>query len=282
MRIGAHESVAGGLFEAFGRGEADGCEALQVFTSYNTRWEPRPLSDEEVSLFRSEAERVGWPLLSHASYLVNLASPDPELFARSVEALHEDHLRCELLGVDFLVVHPGSHVGAGMEAGVARVREALEELGARSSGFSSRILLENTAGPGNCLGAELSQLGRLLDGRGVGGRVGVCIDTCHAHAAGYDLCGDEGYAAFLEELERELGLDTVCAFHLNDAKSARGSRLDRHASVGEGQLGLEPFRRLVNERRFAGRAAVVETPPEPDGSMSFGRNVAVLKGLRGS
>mgnify|MGYP006292103079 CR=1 FL=1 len=281
MRIGAHESTAGGLHLAFGRAEADGCEALQIFTGYNTRWAPRPLPHEQASLFRSEAARLELPVLSHAIYLINLASPHGELWQRSVDALTEELERCETLGVELAVLHPGSHMGAGEASGLRRVSAALGELHRRTAGFRARIALENTAGQGNTLGHAVEHLEQIIDRAPGGDRLAVCIDTCHAHAAGHDLRSARGYATFVDALERRIGLDRVRAFHLNDSLRELGSRRDRHQHVGEGALGRAAFARLVNDPRFAGRPAVVETPAEPDGRPSFARNVGALKSLRG-
>jgi deoxyribonuclease-4 len=280
MRIGAHESVAGGLHTAFGRGQTDGCESLQIFTGFNTRWAPRQIDDVEASLFRSEAAAFGLPLVSHCCYLINLASPDEELWQRSIAALVEEMERCELLGIPFAVLHPGSHMARGEGAGLGRAGRALGEAHRRTPGFSVQILLENTAGQGSNLGYRFAHLGRLLHETHQGHRLGVCVDTCHGHAAGYDLASAEGYGRATEELEREVGLDTVQVFHLNDCRRPRGSRVDRHASVGDGTLGRAAFRRLVNDPRFCHVPGIVETPPEPDGSSSFARNIRALKGLR--
>jgi deoxyribonuclease-4 len=277
VRIGAHESTAGGLHSAFARAEADGCEALQIFTGYNTRWAERPLDDVEASLFLSEAARAnGAPLLSHCCYLINLASPERRLWRRSVDALCAELERCETLGIAGAVLHPGSHMGSGERAGLARAAAALGEVHRRTPGYRARVLLENTAGQGNTLGRRFEQLGWLLDRTPGGERLGVCVDTCHAFAAGYDLS-----AATLAELDRHVGLDRVLAFHLNDSLRARGSRVDRHTHVGEGELGLAPFARLVNDPRLTDVPGIVETPPLPDGSSSFARNIETLKRLRG-
>jgi deoxyribonuclease-4 len=280
MRIGAHESIAGGLHLAFDRGEADGCEAMQLFTSFNTRWAPRRMDDVEASIFLSRADGLGWPLMSHGSYLVNLASPDPELWQRSLEATLEELCRCETLGLGQLVIHPGAHMGAGPGAGLRRISRALGEIHRRTAGFAVRVLVENTAGQGTVLGHRFEQLARILEQTPEGHRLGVCVDTCHAHAAGYDLSAPGGVERLLEQIARTVGLDRVRAFHLNDCKAEAGSRRDRHAHVGQGTCGLAAFARLVNEPRFAGLPAVVETPPEENGSMSFARNIRTLKGLR--
>jgi deoxyribonuclease-4 len=279
LRIGAHESTAGGLHSAFARGEADGCEALQIFTGYNTRWAERPLDDVEASLFLSEAARTGGvPLLSHCCYLINLASPAQSLWQRSVDALCGELDRCETLGILGAVLHPGSHMGAGEREGLDRVAAALGEVHRRTAGYRARVLLENTAGQGNTLGHRFEHLGWLLDHTPDGERLGVCVDTCHALAAGYDLALD--YEQTLAELQRHVGLDRVLAFHLNDSRRELGSRVDRHTHVGEGELGLAPFARLVNDPRFADVPGIVETPPLPDGKSSFAKNIRRLKRLR--
>ena len=282
MLIGAHESIAGGVHFALGRAETDGCESLQIFTTHNTRWAARPLPDEEASLFHSEADRLGLPVLSHTSYLINLASPDADLRARSLDALTEEVLRSETLGVDGVVLHPGSHMGDGVDIGLGRVARCLGELHRRLPGLHARVLLENTAGQGNGLGSDLAHLGRLLCETYQGERLGVCLDTCHALAAGYDLRDRAGYALTFQTLDREIGLANLRAFHLNDSKRELGSRVARHDHIGQGELGLEPFRWLVNDARFEGIPGVSELPPDEKGGYSFRRNVDVLKGLRTS
>ncbi len=281
MLIGAHESTAGGLYHAFSRGEADGCKALQIFTGFNMRWTERVIEEIEGSLFRSERERLRWPVISHAIYLINLASPSRDLRRRSIDALHLDLLNCETLGIDSLVLHPGSHMGAGAPQGLRHICEALGELHRRTDGFAVRILLENTAGQGNGLGSNFEELAHILDHTPGGDRLGVCIDTCHAWAAGYDLASDDGYDTTMGQLDHLVGLERILAFHLNDSKKGRRSKVDRHASIGEGTLGQLAFRRLVNDSRFEHTPAAVETPADADGNSSFKRNIALLKSFRG-
>jgi deoxyribonuclease IV len=278
VRLGAHESAAGGLHLVFGRGELDGCEAVQLFSAPPSRWSRRLPTDEEASLFRSEAARLGWPVLVHASYLLNLASPDPSLAAASVDALVDELVLAETLGVDHVVLHPGAHRGEGERRGLARVARGLREVVRQTRGFSVRILVENTAGAGTTLGGPVEHLARLLEA--CGGRGGVCLDTCHAFAAGHRLDTDEGRERLLEGLARLVGIGEVRALHLNDSRRAAGSRVDRHAHVGEGEIGLAAFRALLAEPRLADAAGIVETPPEADGGPSFSRNLGVLKGLR--
>ena len=258
MLVGAHVSVAGGLHLAFARGRDLSCECIQIFTGFNTRWAAREIDDLEASCFRSEAAANACCVLSHACYLINLASPDQTLWQRSIEALIEELERCELIGVPYVVLHPGSHMGRGEAQGLKRVSRALGEVHHRTSGFQTKILLENTAGQGNTLGDRVAQLGYLLSHTADSDRLGVCIDTCHAFAAGYELRTESGYQQWVAELEYEVGLDRVIAFHLNDSKGEYAKRIDRHAPIGEGEIGQRAFARLVNDSRFADRPAVLE------------------------
>ncbi len=282
MLLGAHESVAGGMPTAIERGRQDGCEAIQIFARPSQQWRARPLDAEELSSFRSEHATVGWPLLSHTSYLINLGAQDPLVLARSRAALEEEMVRAEELGLDYVVLHPGAHLGTGERAGLSRVCANLGELLRRTAGFHVRLLIELTAGQGSCLGCSLPQLQRLLEDTRGGDRLGICFDTCHAHAAGYDLVSDEGYAGVFDELERRLGLSALRAFHLNDSKTLRGSRVDRHQEIGDGTLGLLPFWRLVNDPRFATVPGILETPSGPDKLTSFARNLRRLRALIGA
>ncbi len=282
MLLGAHQSVAGGAWGAIARGRADGCEALQIFARPSAQWRAKPLDTEEVSLFRSEHATVGWPVMSHASYLINIAATDPVILEKSREALFDEMFRAEELGLDFVVLHPGAHLGAGPDDGIAEAAASLSELHARTSGMHVRLLLEITAGQGSCLGCQFEEMEAILSKTRGGDRFGVCFDTCHAHAAGHDLSTEEGYERVFERFERVLGLDRLQAFHLNDSKTPTGSRVDRHAEIGDGYLGLLPFWRLVNDGRFAKTPAVLETPSGPDKLPSFARNLARLRALIGA
>jgi deoxyribonuclease-4 len=282
MLLGAHESVAAGAFHAIARGRADGCEALQIFARPSAQWRAKPLHPEEVSLFRSEHATVGWPVMSHASYLINIAATDPTILGRSREALFDEMLRAEELGLDFVVLHPGAHLGAGPDDGIAEAAASLSDLHARTAGMRVRLLLEITAGQGSCLGCRFEEVEAILSRTRGGDRFGVCFDTCHAHAAGHDLSTEEGYDRTFERFDRVLGLDRLQAFHLNDSKTPTGSRVDRHAEIGDGYLGLLPFWRLVNDPRFSRIPAVLETPSGPDKLPSFARNLTRLRALIGA
>lgn len=265
MRLGAHESIAGGLHKAFDRAQAAGCEAVQIFVKPNRSWAVGALTEEDIALFKARAAKTGVrPVVAHASYLLNLASPDGDLWRRSCDTLIVELRRCEALGVPWLVLHPGAHVGAGEEAGLARMADALREVHAATSGFRSQILLETTAGQGTRLGYRFEQLARLLEQTPEEERLGVCLDTCHAFAAGYDLRTPEGYTDTMEALDRIIGLERLKVVHLNDSRGELGSHKDRHEHIGEGQVGLEGFRRVLNDPRLEGLPGLLETPKGDD------------------
>jgi deoxyribonuclease-4 len=282
MLLGAHESVAGGAAGAISRGRADGCEALQIFARPSSQWRARPFEPEEISLFRSEHAAVDWPVMSHASYLINISALDPVILDKSRNALEDEMVRAEELGLDFVVLHPGAHLGAGAEAGIEAAAASLSELHDRTAGMRAKLLIEITAGQGSCLGCHFEEVEAMLSRARGGHEVGVCFDTCHAHASGHDLSTEEGYERVFEHFGRVLGLDRLRAFHLNDSKTPTGSRVDRHAEIGDGYLGLLPFWRLVNDARFARTPAVLETPSGPDKLPSFARNLARLRALAGA
>jgi deoxyribonuclease-4 len=282
MLLGAHESVAGGAFTSIQRGRDDGCEALQIFARPSQQWRAKPFAPDEVSLFRSEHARVGWPVMSHASYLINLSAADPTVLDRSRDALEDEMVRAETLGLDFVVLHPGAHLGSGPDDGVITAAESLSDLHDRTRGMHVRLLLEITAGQGSCLGCRFEEVRAMLDRARGGHTMGVCFDTCHAHASGYDLSTEEGYERVFDAFDRAVGLERLRAFHLNDSKSPTGSRVDRHAEIGDGYLGPLPFWRLVNDPRFAATPGVLETPSGPDRLPSFKRNLERLRALIGA
>jgi len=282
MRLGAHQSVAGGAFMAIQRGREDGCEAVQIFARPSQQWRALPFGPDEVSLFRSEHAAVGWPAMSHASYLINVCAGDPVILRKSLNALEEELLRAEELGLDFVVLHPGAHLGAGREDGIEAAAESLSDVLERTRGFRVMLLLEITAGQGSCLGCRFDDMAALMERTRGGDRLGICFDTCHAHASGIDLSTEEGYERAFEAFAREIGLGALRAFHLNDSKTPAGSRVDRHAEIGDGYLGLLPFWRLVNDPRFATVPGVLETPHGPDKLPSFARNLARLRALIGA
>ena len=272
MLLGAHEGIAGGVSKAFARAEADGADCLQVFTRNARGWAAKPLEDEEVAAFRSEARRTGKPVAAHSSYLINCASPDRAIRKKSWAALADELGRCERLGIAALIFHPGSHEKES--EGIRLVGEAMTRALEKVPG-KVRLLVETTAGQGASIGWRFEHVAALREAvpARLRRRVAVCVDTCHVWSAGYDIGTDEGYARTMDELDRVVGLSNVRAFHLNDSKKPRGCRVDRHEHIGQGTLGLRPFRHLVNDARFAEVPGFVETDSR------WKENIEVLRGL---
>jgi deoxyribonuclease-4 len=260
-RLGAHLSIAGGLPRAVDRAEASGCESLQIFTKSAGQWRARELPPEEIALFRRRVRQTRIrPVIAHNSYLINVAAADPALRRQSIAALLEELDRAEVLGLDGLVMHPGSYTSGSERGGLQLIGDALASiLEARPEG-RTRILLEHTAGQGTNLGHRFEHLAEIIDRLGGSPRVGVCLDTCHLLTAGYDICSEEGYADTFRQFGRTVGFSRLKAFHLNDSKKPCGSRVDRHEHIGQGCLGIEPFRRIVNDPRFARLPMLLETP----------------------
>jgi deoxyribonuclease IV len=260
-RLGAHMSIKGGLPRAVDRAAASRCQALQIFTKSAGQWRARILPGDEVALFRRRLDETGIrPVVAHNSYLINVASALPALRAQSLAALGEELDRAELLGLDGLVMHPGSYTSGSEEEGLRLIGDAIASLLADRPGARTMVLLEHTAGQGTNLGHRFEHLAAILDRVGGSPRVGVCLDTCHLLTAGYDLCSPEGYEETFRQFDRIVGLDRIRVFHLNDSKKPCGSRIDRHEHIGKGCLGLEPFRRLLNDARFRGLPMLLETP----------------------
>jgi len=281
--LGAHESVAGGLHLAAERGRHDGAEALQIFTKNAAQWRARAIGADEAGAFAAACRAHGIrAVMAHDSYLINLASPDPALWRRSIAAFAEELRRCALLRVPFLVTHPGSPGERGERYGTGRVAAALDAAFAQAQEPPVTVLLENTAGQGHQLGHRFEHLGAIRRASDHRARIAACLDTQHAFAAGYDLVTAAGYAATFAAFDRAVGLERLRAFHLNDSKRPLGSRVDRHERIGRGLLGDEAFRRLVNDPRFASVPAVLETPPGPGGRPSFAAGLRWLRGLLGA
>ena len=260
-RLGAHLSIAGGLPRAVDRAEASGCEALQIFTKSAGQWRARELPDDEVALFRRRVIETGIrPVVAHNSYLINVAAADDGLRRKSIESLRDELDRAERLGLDGLVMHPGSHTTDTVDDGLRRIAEGLAEiLDSRPDG-RTMLLLEHTAGQGTNLGHRFEHLAAIIDMLAGSPRVGVCLDTCHLLTAGYDICSEDGYRRTFRDFGRIVGFSRLKAFHMNDSKKPCGSRVDRHEHIGKGCLGLEPFRRLLNDPRFADLPMLLETP----------------------
>jgi len=260
-RLGAHLSIAGGLPRAVDLAEASGCAALQIFTKSAGQWRARPLPAEEIALFRRRLRQTKIrPVLAHNSYLINLAAADRALRRRSLAALIEELDRADALGLDGLVMHPGSYTSGSEDGGLRLIADGLAALFDARPNARPRILLEHTAGQGTNLGYHFEHLARIIDLLGGSRRVGVCLDTCHLLSAGYDICSAEGYDDTFRQFGRIVGFSRLKAFHMNDSKKPCASRVDRHEHIGKGCLGLEPFRRIVNDSRFTNLPMLLETP----------------------
>jgi deoxyribonuclease-4 len=260
-RLGAHLSIAGGLPRAVDRAEASGCQALQIFTKSAGQWRARELPDDEIALFRKRVRQTGIrPVVAHNSYLINVAASDPVLRRKSIDALTEELDRADVLGLDGLVMHPGSFTNGTEAEGLRLIADALAEIMAARPNARTMFLLEHTAGQGTNLGHRFEHLAEIIDRVSGSPRLGVCLDTCHLLTAGYDICSDTGYRETIRQFETIVGLSRLKAFHLNDSKKPCGSRVDRHEHIGKGCLGLEPFRRILNDRRFARLPMLLETP----------------------
>ncbi len=276
MILGAHESIAGGAFKAFERAEADSAQSLQIFTKNARGWAAKPLSDEEVANFHAEARRTGIKVIAHCSYLVNLGSDDPAMRQKSLAGFTDELMRCQALGIPHLVVHPGAH--ADLATGIGLIARGLDECFAAAKGAKTEVLLEVTAGQGTSIGHRFEQLAQILDKTKHASRVGICLDTCHLYAAGYDLGTDEGYRKTIAELDSALGLKRVKALHLNDCKKPLGCRVDRHDEIGEGTLGIQAFARIMGDPAFEHCVGVLETP-EP---ANYKKHLEKLRSLAGS
>ncbi len=253
-------SIAGGYYKAVERAAALGMSSLQIFTKNNNQWRAKDISADEVAKFQTAlgGHKIKHSL-AHDSYLINMAAPDDAMWQKSVDAFVVELERAELLGIPYVVAHPGAFTTSSEEAGLTRIAQALDEVHARTSGKAC-CLLENTAGQGSNLGWRFEHLAAIIAKVAAPERLGVCIDTCHTFAAGYPLQDRKDYLATMRELDRLVGIDRVKAFHLNDSKKPLGSRVDRHEHIGEGCLGLEPFRHLLNDRRFRKVPMYLETP----------------------
>ena len=281
-RFGAHLSIAGGMPRAIERAVATGCDALQIFTKSAGQWRARVLPDDEARAFRDAADRAGLtPRVAHASYLINLGSAEPALRARSIAGLVEELDRAERLGLDGLVLHPGAAVGTPEDEALALVAAGAREAFNARPRQRVKLLFEHTAGQGSSLGWRFEHLQTVLERLDGTPRAGVCLDTCHLLAAGYDWRTLSGYRRMFDDFDRLIGFDRLKVMHLNDSKRPCGSRVDRHTHIGQGEIGLAAFARLVNDPRFAAMGMVLETPKQLDASLADPLDIANLRALRG-
>jgi deoxyribonuclease-4 len=277
--LGAHMSIAGEVGEALIRGKQVGCECIQIFTKSSRQWASKPYSKEEIDKFKRNQIDTGiGTVIAHDSYLVNLGAPDEAMRLKSVKGFIDELHRCEALGVPTLVAHPGSHVGSGIENGIRTIAKSIDEAHAATKGFNVKIALEITAGQGSNLGHTFEQMAQIFDAVVENERLRLCFDTEHAFAAGYDIRTPEGYENTFSELEKFIGIKKLAAFHLNDSIKDFHSRVDRHQHIGKGFIGLDAFRRILNDERFFGLPMCLETPKGPEMKEDI-ENLATLRGL---
>ena len=274
--IGAHLSTRGGLHTAFERAAIVGATAMAVFAKNANQWKGKELTDEDCAVFTGK--RTVTPVLTHASYLINLATTNAEFHRKSLLAMADELDRAERLGIHAVVLHPGAHMGAGAQAGIDQIARSFDQIHAAIPAHRVVTLLETSAGQGSCVGCTFEELGRIIELIDDKGRMGICVDTCHVFAAGYDIRTREGYERMVEEIEEHTGIDNVGAFHLNDSKKPLGSRVDRHQHIGDGEIGRDAFAFLLNDPRFAGIPKLIETPKNEDHSWDI-RNLATLRSL---
>jgi deoxyribonuclease-4 len=274
-------SIAGGVDKAFDQAVETGCEAIQIFTKNNNQWKARELKEKEIERFHQRREETGiQPVVTHASYLINLGSPKDDLWEKSINALTIELERCEVLGIPHLVLHPGAHMGEGEEAGIARVSAALDRAHQALPTHKVKVALELTAGQGSALGRTFEELAAIRSSCRQPERLVVCFDTCHALAAGYDFRSESGYQDMMAQFEQVIGLDKLAVMHINDSKTDLASHVDRHTHIGEGYIGLEPFGFFINDSRLEALPFLLETPQEVK-IESDKENLAKLRGLVG-
>lgn len=287
MRLGAQMSTAGGLYTAFQRGQEATCDTMMIFTKSNRQWQAKALTEEDVAAYKKASEEFSdiYPVGVHASYLINIASPNDDLWEKSYQALKVEVERAGLLDIPLLTFHPGSYMESSPEAGLAKVARGLKRLVAETAGSAphTTICLETMAGQGTHLGYRFEHLASILEQVGSSERLGVCLDTCHVFAGGYDIRTLESYEATLAEFDRVVGLQHLKFFHFNDTKHELGSRKDRHEHIGQGYIGLEGFANFVNDPRWADYPAHLETPKTEtdDAGNTIDMDVENLKVLRG-
>ncbi len=274
-------SIAGGHDRAVRAAASFGFQSVQLFTKNNNQWNAPALTEARVAAFRASLDETGVAdPVAHNSYLINLASPNDALWKQSIDAMTVEVERCDALGITDLVAHPGAHTGSGEEAGLQRVARGLDEVHRRTAGTPVRIDLETTAGQGSCLGHQFEHLGAILGAVKEPERLGVCVDTCHIFAAGYSFGTAKEYDVTMDELDRAVGLKKVRVWHLNDSLREHGSRVDRHAGIGRGYIGAEPFRHILNDPRLAGIPMILETPKGTDEDSGEGLDAINLRVLQ--
>jgi deoxyribonuclease-4 len=278
--LGAHMSISGGLHLAIDRAVAVGCNVVQIFTRNSNQWKGKPVSAADAALFRTKFAASGLhEVISHDIYLINLASPPGETRDKSVAAFRDELETCARLGIGKVVMHPGSHLADSPQVGLSRVIEAFDQIFTEVPQFDGLVLIETTAGQGSNLGRTFEELATIINGSRFPEKFGVCFDTCHTFAAGYDTANEAGYHDTMAQFDRLIGLGRLQCFHLNDSKKGLGSRVDRHDHIGQGALGLNPFRFILNDARFAAIPKILETPKGDNDEMDA-VNLALLRELQ--
>ena len=286
MRLGTHISTAGGAYRSFARAREAGCDSFLIFTKSNRQWAAKALGDDDIAAYVSAVSEHAdiCPVAVHAAYLINVASPDPVLWERSYQALKDEVERAAALGIELVTFHPGSYMDSSEEEGLDAIARALRRLLDETAGSAPHVVicLETMAGQGTNLGGKFEHLATIITRAGGSDRLGVCFDTCHVFAAGYDIRTPAAYAATLAEFDRVIGLDKIRCFHFNDSIHELGSCKDRHAHIGRGQIGLPGFANFLNDPRWANHCAHLETPPTEDGDdgATIDMNLANLAALR--
>lgn len=275
--MGAHVSVQGGVDLSPERAETIGCDSMQIFTRNQMQWKARVIGEDETERFKENVKKHKVQrVLAHDSYLINLSAIDKKILEMSKEAFIDEMRRARMLDIDFLVFHPGSHLGAGEKKGMNRISENVRGALMKIGEGKPRVLFETTAGQGSNLGYSFDQMSTMLRDVGLDDRTGVCFDTCHSYAAGYDIVTEDGYEKTFQQFDEGVGLNRLFAFHFNDSKGAQGSRLDRHDNIGKGKLGKAAFAHLVNDRRFARHPMILETPGGDEGYI---KDLKILRSL---
>lgn len=275
--LGAHISISGGIYKAPQRGRELGCDAIQIFTRSQRQWNAKPLSEEDIKRFKENVVKYKIrAVIVHASYLVNLGSPNDDTFKKSLNAIIDDARRAEALGIRYLVFHPGAHMNAGEDFAIKRIAEGLNKAIEETEGFKVMFLLETTAGQGTNVGYRFEHIAQIIDLVDDKSRVGACLDTAHIFAAGYDITSREKYEQTIDLFDEIIGLKRLKVFHLNDSKKELGSRIDRHEHIGKGLIGLDGFRFILNDKRFRNHPMILETP---GAEKYYKENLSVLRSL---
>lgn len=276
--LGAHVSIAGGVKNAPLNGEKIGCDAIQIFTKNQRQWNAKEYSEEEIKEYFENLKKTKIKkVCAHSSYLINLASPNEEIYKKSIDALIDDLKRCEMLKIPFEVIHPGSHLGEGIEKGIERIIKGIEKVFNKVK--NTGIALETVAGQGSNIGFKFEQLRDIINGVKEKKRVFVCFDTAHAFESGYDIRTEKGFKKVLDEFDKIIGIEKLVVFHLNDSKTECGSNVDRHENIGKGVLGLEPFKFLVNSKDFEEHPMILETPGGDDMYIEDLKTLNLLRSL---